>query len=444
VAGPFGAAAASSRTRVTVGPGGGYYATTTQRVARTGPTGTATAEARRVAYTSGGVYTAGTAYFRAVSAEGRSYTYIDRTGLTGDPYGAVHTEETRETAAGPLGTVTASSRSRVTVGPDGGTTVQASRVAVGSAGAVRTRSAAYFHASAPPEESYTHVERTSVVSGPYAAVHTHEVHATTTAPPLGAAAVHHTVVAVARVSASPAVVVAHSTRYVGASTLRTQGACVREAYSGITFTPLWYRRHPAAWRPVRWRTASIWVAPPWPVVARLCAVSGPPVPHDFGSTIVIEGADVYLDGTRVTSAIEYAEQALAIADAGRQVRLDEEEEWQPLGVFGLIQGDEQEPRAVLQLAVNKDGILRGNYYDALADNSLPVFGAVDRETQRAAWSVGAKKTVVIEAGLPNLTQRETTALVHHGATRTRQMMLVRVEPPSQGQPPQEQPPQEQP
>jgi len=95
----------------------------------------------------------------------------------------------------------------------------------------------------------------------------------------------------------------------------------------------------------------------------------------------------------------------------------------------LVRGEEQEPQAVLQLAVNKDGIIRGNYYDPLADNNMPVYGAVDRTTQRAAWSAGDKKTVVMEAGLRNLTEAETTTLVHYGNTRTRQMTLVRLQQP---------------
>src|SRR5262245_46822006 len=46
---PFGAVAASSRTRVTVGPGGGFHAVNTKSVTRVGPEGTSSMEARRVA-----------------------------------------------------------------------------------------------------------------------------------------------------------------------------------------------------------------------------------------------------------------------------------------------------------------------------------------------------------------------------------------------------------
>jgi hypothetical protein len=448
-AGPLGAGAASWRTRVTVGAGGGFQTTTTQKFARFGPEGTSTVEARRVAYGSaGGVRAAGTAFFQATSPEGRSYTYVDRTGLTGDPYGGVHDSEAGGEMAGPFGAVAASSHSRVTVGPGGGfraataqsvtrvgaggTTVQASRMTVGAAGGVHTRSTAYYGATSPGEGSYTSVERRSVTAGPYGAVHAHEVRSAT-AGPLGAGAGYRGGVTVARYEGTRAVAGGHATRYVSTTTLRTRGAYVRESYSGSTFTAGWYRVHAAAWRPARWRVASIWVAPAWPAVARFCAVSGPPILYDYGSSAMIEGGQVYLDGTQVASAADYADQALAVADSGRQARPDGEEEWQPLGVFGLVQGEEKEPQAIFQLAVNKDGILRGNYYDPLADNNLPVYGAVDPKTQRVAWSVGDKKTVVFEAGLRNLTQEETTALAHYGTTRTRQVALVRLEQPQDEQ-----------
>jgi hypothetical protein len=108
------------------------------------------------------------------------------------------------------------------------------------------------------------------------------------------------------------------------------------------------------------------------------------------------------------------------------------DDWQPLGVFGLIQGDEQVAQRIFQLGINKAGIIRGNYYDAVADNTLPVYGSVDQKSQRAAWSIGEKKDIVFEAGLNNLTQDQSTVLVHFGKDRTDQMALVRLPEPADG------------
>src|SRR5437588_360394 len=42
------------------------------------------------------------------------------------------------------------------------------------------------------------------------------------------------------------------------------------------------------------------------------------------------------------------------------------------------------------------GVLRGNYYNAVADSTEPVSGSGDRKTQRAAWTVGSRKAPVFE------------------------------------------------
>jgi hypothetical protein len=85
--------------------------------------------------------------------------------------------------------------------------------------------------------------------------------------------------------------------------------------------------------------------------------------------------------------------------------------------------------SIFQLAINKAGIIRGNYYDALMDTTTDVFGSVDAKTQRAAWTIGKKKDRVFEAGVYNLTQPQCPCLIHVGAQKTDQMMLVRVEQP---------------
>ena len=51
------------------------------------------------------------------------------------------------------------------------------------------------------------------------------------------------------------------------------------------------------------------------------------------------------------------------------------------------------------------------------------------KSQRLAWSIGAKKNVVFEAGLSNLTRPQTTAVVHYGKEKTIQMVLVRLDKP---------------
>jgi hypothetical protein len=220
------------------------------------------------------------------------------------------------------------------------------------------------------------------------------------------------------------------TRYVSPNYLRTTGAYVRHGFPNYYFTPTWFRAHPVAWAPSRWLVPSIWAVPAWTSLAVYCGITAPPILYDYGSSVVIDNNNVYFNGDPFGTAEQYADQAAQFADRGREAKPPPTEEWQPLGVFGLVQGDEQISQNIFQLAINKAGVIRGNYYDAVADNNLPVYGSVDPTTQRAAWSIGEKKTIVFEAGLNNLTQEQTTVLVHYGKERTQQMLLVRIPDPT--------------
>ena len=97
----------------------------------------------------------------------------------------------------------------------------------------------------------------------------------------------------------------------------------------------------------------------------------------------------------------------------------------------MVQGEEQDANDIFQLAINKDGIIRGNFYNALSDTTEPVYGSVDNKTQRAAWTVGEHKDRVFETGIANLTEPETSMLVHFGTDRTQQWTLVRLEQPEE-------------
>jgi hypothetical protein len=129
------------------------------------------------------------------------------------------------------------------------------------------------------------------------------------------------------------------------------------------------------------------------------------------------------------------ESAGTIADAGQQAKPSEDEKQQSLGVFAMAQGEKTTAYNLFPLAINRDGVLRGNYYNTVTDSAEPVAGSVDRTTQRAAWSVGGRKSPVFEAGIANLTKDKTTMLVHFGQDKkSQQMTLVRIEEPKEGQP----------
>jgi hypothetical protein len=151
------------------------------------------------------------------------------------------------------------------------------------------------------------------------------------------------------------------------------------------------------------------------------------IPYDYGTTVVYQNDGVYVQGTRVGTAEEYAAQAATIAgQGGADAKIADDDQWRSLGVFAMARTEETDPSNFLSLAIDKEGILRGTYYNAVSDESAHVTGKVDKKTQRAAWTIGAKKEPVYEAGISNLTKEQCTILVHKSGGKTEQMLLVRV------------------
>jgi hypothetical protein len=227
----------------------------------------------------------------------------------------------------------------------------------------------------------------------------------------------------------------HYTYYRGAAAVRTQAGYVRAGFRGWGyFNSGWYARHPIAWRAAAWTAAAAaWIWASYPTISTFCGYPAEPVVYDYGSNLVYEDNRVFYNGEPVASAEEYADQALDLATAGHDVKAPDQEEWQALGVFAMVQGEEKDANDIFQIAINKDGVLRGNYYNALTDTTIPISGAVDKKTQRAAWIIGDKKDTVYETGMGNLSQPETSMLVHLGKDQTQQWTLVRLEPPKEGQ-----------
>jgi hypothetical protein len=214
--------------------------------------------------------------------------------------------------------------------------------------------------------------------------------------------------------------------------MRTSGYAVRTGGYYPYFTRSWYAARPGIWYPQRWVAGyNLWIPPAWGTLATYCGIAATALPlsYDYGSTVVINDNSVYINGDSAGTPEEYATQATTLADTGRTTKPDDNDEWQPLGVFGMIQPDEKVAQRIFQLAINKDGVVRGSYYDAVADSSTPVYGQLDKKSQRVAWSIGEKKDIVFEAGLQNLTQQESPVLIHYGTDRTEQQMLVRLEEP---------------
>jgi hypothetical protein len=158
-----------------------------------------------------------------------------------------------------------------------------------------------------------------------------------------------------------------------------------------------------------------------------------PVYYSYGDNVYYEDDQVYYGSQPVATAAEYAQQAEAIATSIPDVT-PAESDWMPLGVFAVTQDGEpsgSDPMLFLQLAVSKQGIISGTLQNVTTGKVQAVEGMVDKQTQRAAWTIQGETRPIMETGIVNLTEDTTPALVHFADGSTQQWLLVRLDKPQE-------------
>ncbi len=212
------------------------------------------------------------------------------------------------------------------------------------------------------------------------------------------------------------------------------------------FTPTWFNNHPYRWGAYSY--GYVYNTRPWyywwsaPQYNRFSTwfTWGPsvswaqPIYYDYGpgGNVYYQDNMVYINSQPVVRAEEYAQSAALLATVEPPVEdvPVENQEWLPLGTFALVHDPDQvEPQRLVQLAVNREGVISGTLHDETSDQTTAIQGRVDKETQRVAFRVGDDDQVVYEVGLFNLTQSEAPVLVHHGTDRSENQVLVRLEAP---------------
>lgn len=202
------------------------------------------------------------------------------------------------------------------------------------------------------------------------------------------------------------------------------------------FTPGWYGRYPAAWYPAVWAYGNAWVYAPWATLSVwLGCPASQPVYYDYGNNVVNQDNSIYVNGQDAGTTAEYYQQAQSLARTGTKAGDSSGEPWMPLGVFALSESGQTSANLILQLAVDKQGVIRGNFTNTQSNDSQLVHGAVDKKTERAAWTIGDDTKTVFETGIYNLTKDQTPVIVHFGNDQTEQVLLVRLDQKAEGQSP---------
>lgn len=207
----------------------------------------------------------------------------------------------------------------------------------------------------------------------------------------------------------------------------------------------WWQWHPHAlcgwhyyYRLPYYPASYWWGAPAWPTLTTWfvwgstpSVVWQQPVFYDYGpgGNVLYQGDAVYVGGQPVGTPEHYALSAAQLATVPPPA--DEAQaaaaEWMPLGTFTVATSeDDVDPSRVMQLAVSKEGIVSGTFFNPETDEAQAIQGQVDQETQRVAMRIGDNEALVIETGLYNLTLDEVPLLVHFGTERTEHWLAVRL------------------
>ncbi len=224
---------------------------------------------------------------------------------------------------------------------------------------------------------------------------------------------------------------AAGTYYSSAATRAAQSAAIVGAAAAYpAYGPGLYGGYPNAWPVTNLNNVSVYAHPPYGAMAATLGLAAAPVPYDYGSNVVAQSNAVYVNGDNAGTPQQYASQASQLAGSG-QAQPDPNAQWQPLGVFAIAVGDQTSSDDTFQLAVNSQGMIRGNYHNVSSNPVEPLSGSIDKATQRAAWTIGSDQYPVYEAGIANLTQDTTTILVLTGEGQTNQLTLIRLPSPNQ-------------
>jgi hypothetical protein len=142
---------------------------------------------------------------------------------------------------------------------------------------------------------------------------------------------------------------------------------------------------------------------------------------------------IYVNGQWFEPAPVYYERTVQLAERAPEIVPQQaaQIEWMPLGVFAVSRDGVVDNNVLVQLAVTKDGRIGGTVLNQVTGVTFDISGTVDRQSQRAAWTYVDEngKKIAMETGIFNLTQPESTAMLHNGPDDIQVVQLVRLEEP---------------
>jgi hypothetical protein len=216
-------------------------------------------------------------------------------------------------------------------------------------------------------------------------------------------------------------------RYAGAY---ASGAYRRGVVGGYPYYGGWAGRGSYyGWRAASYATVGAFLGGSFAAAVAQPAYYG----YGLGGNVYYQDNSVYVNDQAVGTPEQYEQQAMSLVSAAPAQTTDTE--WLPLGVFAFTREDVDDSQGVIELAINKEGVLAGTYYNEATGVSRSLKGTLDQKSQRVAvgFADGKNTDMALETGLYNLTQDEAPGLLHRGSEESTPVLLVRLQPPADNQ-----------
>jgi hypothetical protein len=214
------------------------------------------------------------------------------------------------------------------------------------------------------------------------------------------------------------------------------GNDVRDNFHGSgLFAPSWWKNYKNAWCNSSWPSDWVWLNVDWDTLANFWGVSSakPPGDYEFGDNVKYQNEVVYFGDQPTAKAADFYRIAQTLAAKGvvkvvpgTKSPPPSTADWQPLGIFSLVHPTQKFSTTLFQLAVNKQGLVRGNCYNVLTGQLDTIHGAADKTNSRLAFTVGNNRSVIYDSGVGNLLNAQSPILVHMSKDQREQMTMVRL------------------
>jgi hypothetical protein len=189
-------------------------------------------------------------------------------------------------------------------------------------------------------------------------------------------------------------------------------------FNGRNYNPSYYRNGVNWWRGAAWSSLAGSLGWGW----------GAPLYYDESGNSQEVTPDDQSDSSNITTGYtdsNYPQTSTSYTPAQTS------SEWIPLGVFavGKTAAQAAYSNMFLQLAMNKQGEIKGTYFNSGTNAVYELEGSVDKDTQQAAWmkaeNASANSPIMV-TGLYNLTQDVVPVQIFFNQNNQQSWSLVRL------------------